>query len=199
MITAQQAYDSIIADIQVKVEEWSKRVANDVMQDYSTQFPNVLGEYNITYRVSYTIAKRTLTSLFLAKGQKALIAEYGRGSEMASDDENPNLAEYLSSKVFNKDRMKFSNNPITTRLRHGQEEYYYDLDNKPIPYKSKALVKLEGKGKHSELYKPIKAPFTVRTIIKENLHNIIADIITAVVRNQAIRNMIDGLEIKIKL
>lgn len=90
-----------------------------------------------------------------ATGQKAWIAEFGSGSQMAKDGSNPYLSEYQSSSNYNP--LRPADGTIVGR-RKGQ---YYDLDGKP-QYSSGRNA-----GKDLELKPVVTTIFPMHTIQHE--------------------------------
>jgi hypothetical protein len=118
-----------------------------------------------------------------ANGQKAWIAEYGRGSLMESTAKNPYLAEYISSSVYNYYRKEYGTNIILGR----DAGIYTDLDGNPHSTAGKMAGKIvEGKGRTQ----PISPMYVIMTEIGFELNNIMLDLSNAV--GHAIANSIAG-------
>lgn len=205
MISTKKAYERIISDIERVLEAEASRIASNVVSEWSSAFTKIKGNAEITYDIEQ-VALTQLRLVFLAKGQKALIAEYGKGSLM--DKDNPALDEYLAGNVFNKDRLLF-NLATASRVKKGDSDlFYYDLDGNKHRASAKKLRNREtGKDlqgnivdrKPNPLYKPIAPNHTVSKAIQQRLNIITQNILTEVIRSQVIRDMFDRIEIKLKL
>ena len=131
-----------------------------------------------------------LLTLF-GRGQKALIAEFGRGSLM--DRDNPALDEYINGDIFNKERLKY-NMAILTRPR---DESYQDLDgNEYIRKPPVVLTNLETK---KPKYAPVEPKYVLLSTLIQNLDTIIDNISIAVATQTALEKMFDGMKIKVVL
>lgn len=206
MISARSAQKVVINAIKKVLREESEIIASQVYLDWEQYGRAKLGNAELqSKKVIYDEAKRMLNLIFFAKGQRALIAEYGKGSKL--DRTNPALAEYLNGEVFNRDRLKF-NLATASRVKDGKGDIYYDLDGKPH---RKGTTKLRNREtgldingnvvdkKPNPLYQPIEPKHIVAQAIKERLDIITIKIISAVVASGFVTSMINGLRFKVTL
>lgn len=114
------------------------------------------------------IVKDTVALALIAIGQKAWIAEYGRGSKMVtSEEENPFLQDYISGKVkdpygdplFNPLRLKES-----LAIVGREKGLYFDLDGEPH-FSTGVSAGRNFEGKRSGKYSPISPRFVIRNIL----------------------------------
>lgn len=132
-----------------------------------------------------------LLTLF-GKGQRALIGEYGSGSEM--DLDNPAMKDYVNGDIFNKERLKH-NMAIITRVN---DPFYKDLDENVIVRRQpKNEVNLEEKG--SNRYDPVKPKYILLKAIEQRLDSIVAAVAEAIATESAIEKLFDGLKFRVKL
>ena len=102
------------------------RVACDEVRQQWGALDTIDGNAEITER-DLEITQDTVARAICAYGQKAWIAEFGKGSLMDNTvAENPFLTDYLSDSKFNKDRL--AHGLAVVGRPHGE---YYDLDGNP--------------------------------------------------------------------
>lgn len=104
----------------------ANKICSDVKNDWAT-FSNVAGEAEIRTTIprghydEYDGELSTEASIIIeATGQKAWILEHGKGSLMDNESENPGLADYKASDLWNSER---ENTEVRTR-----SGVYTDLD-----------------------------------------------------------------------
>lgn len=86
------------------VKSYCNAAKSQIEQEWST-ISNIDGESGITDK-ELTIASDIVARSLCAWGQKAWIAEFGKGSLMdKSSSENPFLDDYINSSQFNKTRL----------------------------------------------------------------------------------------------
>lgn len=206
MISAISAQKIVLKAIKKVLAEEADIITSQVYMDWA-QYGNLkLGNAEIEkQKVIHDEAKRLLNLVFYAKGQRALIAEYGKGSKL--DRTNPVLQEYLNGTVFNRDRLKF-NLATASRVKDGNGEFYYDLDGKPHRKGTTKLRNREtGLDEHGNVvdssvnpaYKPIEPRHIVAQAIRQRLNIICMKIITAIVASNFATFMINGLRLKVTL
>lgn len=200
MITSDRAKSLLISTIESALKEEAKKVVSQVRLDYE-QVDKTLGNASVSSDILFDTAYNTLTAFFFAQGQRALIAEYGKGSLM--DRENPALSEYLKSNLFNADRIANNLATMSRVLRDGESRFYYDLDGKAHRKRMKTLINRElpnsRTNKINKRFQPVKPQHIIRQAIKERLNIIVANVASAVALNIAMAEMIDGLQIRVKL
>lgn len=206
MIGSKSAQRLVLKAINSAIKEEAEIIANQIYLDWEQYGKSKMGNAEISNKkLIYNEAKRMMNLVFYAKGQRALIAEYGKGSKL--DRANPALAEYLNGTIFNRDRLKF-NLATTTRIKDGGEDWYYDLDGKKHLKGTKKLynretgLDIDGKvvnRKPHPLYQPIEPKHIVAQAIKERLNIICIKIIQSIVASQFATLMINGLRLKVKL
>ncbi len=121
------------------------------------------------------ITQDTVARAICAYGQKAWIAEFGKGSLMDSEQENPFLADYIQSPLFNKARLNGSvrifgadvEMPGRKMAVVGRPKgVYYDLDGTP----HESHGNLEGipleRWKGQPLFTPIRGRHIIRNILQ---------------------------------
>ncbi len=123
---------NLLPKIQRIVAKYIKTACGMVEQQY-TALPSHMGQ-SLVYEAEVRTAQDCVARSLCAIGQKAWIAEYGRGSLMETKtSENPFLEDYVSGRIrdvdgqplFNKDRLAHAF-AIVGR-EHG---YYYDIDGR---------------------------------------------------------------------
>lgn len=209
MITTEKASKMLLEDIEDAIEDVSNDIVDIIEKEYQA-FPKWLGNAEISREIRKE-AKTTLHMIFLAKGQRALIAEYGKGSKMETTTKgNPSINEYLNGEIFNKDRLKF-NYATASRVKSNknsdEKEYYYDLDGGIHVKRARQLynretgISLKNKKmtKPNKRFEPIEPKHIVRKAIEQNLNKIKDKIIEKVIANQAIRMLVDGIKFKVTL
>lgn len=137
------------------------------------------------------LAKDLLLLTLFGKGQKALIAEFGRGSLM--DRNNPALKDYINGDIFNRDRLQH-NMAILTRPKQGS---YMDLDGNVIERLApKYLVNLEDK---NPKYAPVSPKYVLVSTLIQNLDKVIDNIAIAVATQSSLDKLFDGMKMKVVL
>lgn len=123
---------NLLPKVKAVVEKYIKVACAMVEQQY-TALPSHMGQ-SLVYEAEVRTAQDCVARSLCAIGQKAWIAEYGRGSLMETKtSENPFLEDYVSGRIrdadgqplFNKDRLAHAF-AIVGR-EHG---YYYDIDGR---------------------------------------------------------------------
>ena len=171
------------------LDEVSKKMKLVIEKDYA-QYPSSMGKAEIDIDMIRQIAREEIALVFKAIGQRALILEYGKGSEM--DKENPALDKYMNSAIFNKNRTH-----TDLRIRTRPKGIYYDLDGVPHESKTNANRELESSG--NKKYAPIKPEHIVREAIKNQLKKIMGIVSEHVVQTAPLYKLIDGMEVNIKI
>ena len=203
MISPEEANIRIISDIKDAINEVSKKIAEIIMRKYDNEIPKYLGDRPVlNYNVVESKTNEIISILFLSEGQKALIAEYGKGSEMEKTTEgNPSISEYLNGEVFNRDRLKFNYETVSRVKTTNADEYYLDLDNKLHKKRAKHLYSREtGKDLSGKVinenvnkrYKPFSPKHIIRETIFEHLNDIKKSIVASVATKTALRDLFDG-------
>lgn len=102
------------------------RVARNEVKSQWSALDNIDGEATIDEQ-DLEISQDTVARALCAYGQKAWIAEFGKGSEMdKSTAENPFLQDYLTDPYFNKERL--GHGLAVVGRPHG---FYPDIDGNP--------------------------------------------------------------------
>lgn len=173
------------------IEEEAKKLVSKIEFEYQgLNEPTHLGKAEARHELTKQAEDLLLLTLF-GRGQKALIAEFGRGSLM--DRDNPALDEYINGDIFNKERLKY-NMAILTRPR---DESYQDLDgNEYIRKPPVVLTNLETK---KPKYAPVEPKYVLLSTLIQNLDTIIDNISIAVATQTALEKMFDGMKIKVVL
>lgn len=168
--------------IEQALTTYGNRLCKDVERTWQS-FNSIEGEANINFEIVPTNNNELTIGRIEATGQKAWIAEYGKGSLMSNESENPCLSKYKNNpRRWNTTR---KGNFVTGRLA-GK---YKDLDNNS--YISSG--KLAGRNLES-IYKPSK-PYNVvrknvtkkgasRELFKHSLKNIIREQINIEVKHK---------------
>ena len=152
------------------LESYGNRICLDVKQTWSN-LPSIDGNANISFKVIKNDNELTIGTIE-ATGQKAWIAEYGKGSLMASEAYNPYLERYKKNpRRWNSIR---KGNFVTGRVT-GK---YKDLDNNQYDSGGRwAGRSLEHYYKPSEPYYVIHKTVTeenyAKVLFKHNLKNLI--------------------------
>lgn len=84
------------------------RTANGVMADIRNEWDSYgrdAGNAEISFKITKDEAGE-VAGEYTAKGQKMWILEHGSGSKMDDEKENPGLADYKQSELWNKERGK---------------------------------------------------------------------------------------------
>lgn len=158
--------------IESVILEKVRQIVASYCKEAVTQLRNALsavdveGGYDV-WDAERETAKDAVVRSIVEVGQRAWIAEFGKGSLMASGSENPFLEDYISGKVkdadgnplFNSERLGHA--LAITGRKHG---YYYDLDGNR--YHSHGV--LAGKvieDNSSGKYRPSAPKFIARKIL----------------------------------
>lgn len=184
------AKKSLIKVCRNAIREEAKKITELVSMKYNAMNTK-LGNAEISFIEEKT--DEVLTFIFLGKGQKALIAEYGKGSLM--DRDNPALERYLNNDdIFNKERLKH-NLAIVTRIN---DDSYSDLDGKTYTRpRPKVLKNLENTGKDE--YKPIAPQYIIFSTIQDNFNKILNNIATSVATEFALEELFKGRRFRCKV
>ena len=178
---------NVFKAIRTTITEEAKKMVSIIEMEY-TSLQKELGNAEARYEVEKQVENIILLSIF-GKGQRALIGEFGKGSEI--DLNNPALKEYINGDIFNKERLKH-NMEIITRVN---DESYKDLDDREIVRpKPKNEVGLEDK---KNRYEPVKPRHILRTTLEQRLDIIINAIAEAVAIEVAFEKLIDGMKVKV--
>lgn len=169
-----------------KVEQalatYGNRLCKEISRTWDS-LQSVDGEANINFSIINSNDKNTTIGRIEATGQKAWLIEYGKGSLMARETDNPYLHKYKNNvKRWNVVR---KGHFVTGRVVGS----YQDLDNNTY------ISGGRGAGKSMErIYKPIKPYFVVKKnvtknsaikeIFKHSLKNIIKSQLNIEVKNK---------------
>jgi len=172
--------DKLMREIKAVLEMWSEHIATEVMTRWMQigYSPNLKGQAEVKTRIKKEVESVILMEIS-GMGQRALIMEYGRGSEM--DMTNPYLDEYMRWSGFNQNRQS-QGMAILTRQ---PGETYSDLDGKKRKSTAKqAGFNLENTGKPQ--YQPEEPHHVIRNIVcgddgEQGVLNAILDDIAEVV------------------
>ncbi len=188
--TAQVQNNILKAILNVCDSEAGKIVA-DIKADYSG-INNVNGKADVTSELK-RYAKDQIIMSIISAGQKAVIAEYGKGSLM--DKNNPALDDYFNEDgTFNKRRLAHGL-AIMTRP---YDEQYKNLDGVVIKRKPpKREYNLEETG--MKQYQPVEPKYIVRKAVEQRLNIILEKIAEAVAIESKIEKMFEGFKFKVKL
>ena len=211
MITAKEANEMFISDIKDALDETSKKIADRVIEKYNRESKHLGKDPELNYDVVLSSSKDMLNMVFLSKGQKALILEYGKGSLMERTPKgNPSIYEYLHGTIFNKDRLKFNLETVSRvkSSKDAKDEYYLDLDEK-LHKKGTTVLRSRETGKDIDgnivdkkpnpLFQPLEPKHLIRETIKEFMNKIIEDVTSQVIAKRVLRDMIDGYVISNKV
>lgn len=159
-------YESVL---KLKVGRIVNSYINAAMSEIQSDWGSVEIDGTAEFRdASLTIVRDNISRSIIAAGQKAWIAEYGRGSLMEKgSSENPYLQDYISGKIKDPD-----GNPLFNphRLGHalaivGRDHgYYYDLDGNM----RHSNGNLAGKVIEGDRYKPSPAYHFIRRVLFGN-------------------------------
>ena len=115
----------LMSRIKAIVKTYAEAGCSQVMQKWASINDDSIHGNSEIIASSAKTANAVVTQSFLASGQKAWIAEFGKGSLMDSEGENPFLADYKGDKDIWND-LRPSDNSVVGRPK-GE---YHDLDNK---------------------------------------------------------------------
>jgi len=119
--------------------------------------------------VKFIMNRSILTGSIYSEGMYALLYEFGSGSKMLDEDENPSLEDYKNSDYYNKARKDLDTNKIVGRKKGS----YLGLDGK-VHYSSGTLegIVLEGSTIGGKKYEAIKPYRYIHDTIQENIDEI---------------------------
>ena len=142
------------------IRKYSRIACSEVRQQWGA-LDTIDGEAKIADR-DLEISQDTVARALCAYGQKAWIAEFGKGSLMdSSTAENPFLTDYLSDPFFNRDRL--AHGLAVVGRPHG---YYPDLDGNPhFSHGSLQGIPIET-WYGQRLFAPIRGKHIIRNILK---------------------------------
>lgn len=109
--------------IEQVLQEFGDRVCSEVKKQWNG-LSSIDGKSDIDFKIIPNTEPNVIVGRLTASGQKAWIAEYGKGSGMDSARDNPYLEQYRRSEVYNK--LRPSNDLIVGRPKGT----YHDLDGK---------------------------------------------------------------------
>lgn len=137
------------------LSSYGNRICRDVKRTWQS-LPHVKGKANISFKVVKNEDELTIGRIE-ATGQKAWLVEYGKGSLMASETNNPYLERYKKNpRRWNSVRK----GSFVTGRKAGT---YYDLDNKK--YISGGLWE----GRNMEYYyKPMKPEYVIHKAVTDD-------------------------------
>ena len=156
----------ILGEISRIVEDLCRSACSQIEQEYSS-LPDDYGEGSVRM-AEKAVAKDCIARSICAMGQKAWIAEYGRGSKMVTSlQENPFLADYITGRIKDED-----GNPLFNPARLQQSlsiigrpyGYYYDLDGKRY-HSTGGLAGKVIEDNSSGNYEAISPRFIIRNIL----------------------------------
>jgi len=117
--------NALLRKLRAIVNKYCRLACQEVRQRWGA-IDTVDGEASIEVR-DLSITQDTVARALCAYGQKAWIAEFGKGSLMdKSTAENPFLNDYLTDPYFNRDRL--GHGLAVVGRPHG---YYPDIDGNP--------------------------------------------------------------------
>lgn len=157
----------LLSQIKAIVKTYSEAGCAQVTQRWSA-ISDVHGDAEINAS-SVKTANAVITQAFLAAGQKAWLAEFGKGSLMDTEGENPFLAEYKDGDIWN--GLRPADNTIVGR----PQGTYYDLDGHEYHSSGRmAGVNLE-QWINARTGNPAAMPVRGRHIIIETLRQLLPD------------------------
>lgn len=188
MVDSKYIDNRIVEVIFETLEKEAQKILRDAKEEYA-RLPNDFGDdTEVRRELDIDLVKKVLTLAVFGKGQRALIAEWGRGHKL--DRSNPELKDYLNSKYFNRRRLRH-NFQIITRI---EDESYLDLDEhehkRPKPNNEYSLEKQ---------FRPVKGSKLLLKTVEQRLDRIVLAILEAITLDVAFSKLIDGLEIKGKI
>lgn len=172
----------IMRDIKAVIEMWSEHIATEVMTRWMQigYKPNLKGEAEVKTRVKKQ-AKDVILMEISGIGQRALMMEYGRGSE--ADMLNPYLQEYIHWSGFNSVRIDSGSDFMAIKTR--KKGKYKDLDgNTHDSLANRQGKNLENTG--NPKFQPEEPHHVIRNIVcgddgEQGVLNAILDDITEVI------------------
>lgn len=190
MISTAKVQNNILKAILTVCDKEAEKIKNDILRDYSG-INGVSGRADVSSSVKQYAKDQLILSIF-GFGQKAVIGEYGRGSEM--DRDNPALKEYITEDLFNKARLK-KDFAILTRP---YEESYQDLDGRTIKRKPPAReYNLEKTG--DKRFAPVKPKYIVREAVNQRLPMLLTNLAVEIAAECEVEKLFDGLRFEVKL
>ena len=170
--------EQVIKDVLI---EMGKRINRRVVKRWRA-LNNIQGE---AYANEPTFEKEIRSAIVMTLsygGQKAWVAEFGRGSLMEKDDDNPFIKRYKRSTLFNKARLTPLNSKtkVMSIVSRKPNSTYKDLDGNTHTATDKfpkAGFNLEywaetGKAPHRKHFKPSPPLYIIATEIKMALPEI---------------------------
>ena len=156
--------EELLGSIREVVQRYCKAAQEIVVQRWAS-LDNIDGNASIS-DMELAVAQDTVARAICAVGQKAWIAEYGKGSLMETKD-NPFLSDYVNSSLFNKDRLGHA--LATVGREHG---YYEDLDGK----RHFSHGGLKGKVIETFYGQPLFFPIRAKHVIKETIKSLVPEL-----------------------
>lgn len=145
------------------VQKYCKAAQELVVQRWAS-LDNIDGNAAIS-DMELTVSRDTVARAICAYGQKAWIAEYGKGSQMETKD-NPFLSDYVTSRGFNRDRLGHALSVVGRPYG-----YYEDLDgNRHFSHGG-----LSGKVIETFYGQPLFFPIRAKHVIKETVRSILPE------------------------
>ena len=184
-------------DKAIEVTAWNVHSKlEDIIWKELQGFPGSLGEADVKSRIIKETSLQ-VKLLFTAIGQRALIAEYGKGSLM--DKDNPGLANYLSGYEFNTLRLKYG----LATLARLKGDYYLDLDGNVHEGKSNNPywnVEIPSK-RHgvNPMYQPLEPKHIVRETVRQNINWILTEFMSNVVSVVPFYRLFENEKIVVKI
>lgn len=192
MISTYAFNRHLIAKVKKAIRIEAKNIVLQIQSDYSQI--NVKGKAESWYKYQQ-ITQDVLMLTVFGKGQKALIAEYGKGSKL--DRNNPALQDYINSGIFNTERLKHNFATLTRPKTGDKDEYYYDLDGNKYKKKAKKVKNLEET--NNPKYEPIEPKRIILKAVEQRLDSLARTIQEIIITEVTFNKLIDGLKIKINI
>lgn len=157
--------NQLLTKVRKIVRSYCKAATDQIKQQW-TAVNNIDGEARVRQE-DLPIAQDAIARAIVATGQKAWIAEYGKGSLMNDVSENPFLQDYINSPLFNRLRKTAFGATLSVV---GREEGEYPLIDGGTGYSHGLLA-----GKELETWKgqPLYPPISGKHIIKHTLDDLI--------------------------
>jgi hypothetical protein len=184
-------------DKAIEKTAWNvKNKLEDIIRREYTGFSLSLGQATIDSVIVKEVSLQ-VSIVLKASGQKALIAEYGKGSLM--DKDNPGLANYLSGYEFNTLRLKYG----LATLARLKGDYYLDLDGNVHEGKSNNPywnVEIPSK-RHgvNPMYQPLEPKHIVRETVRQNINWILTEFMSNVVSVVPFHRLFENEKIVVKI
>lgn len=191
MDRATYVQNNIIQAILDVCDKEADTLVRQIQQDY-VSINNVKGKADVTKQLKQ-YAKDQIVMSIISAGQKAVIAEYGKGSLM--DRDNPALEDYFNEKgVFNQRRLAYDMAIITRPY----DKSYKDLDGNTFTRKPPTReYNLEETG--DKRYQPVSPKYIVKKALEQRINLILDRIAEAIAVESKIEKMFDDLEFTVKL